>query len=57
MTETKLVRLDMDAYNILNQLKKQLNAELKKKKQAERVTFSDVVRHLKNMSEISKARA
>ncbi len=51
MTETKLVRLDMDAYNILNQVKKQLNSELKKKKQAERITFSDVVRYLKNMSE------
>ncbi len=51
MTETKLVRLDMDAYNILNQVKKQLNAELRKKKQAERITFSDVVRHLKNMLE------
>ncbi len=48
MTETKTVRLDLDAYNILEGTKKQINAEKKKKKQAENATFSDAVRYLRD---------
>lgn len=46
MTETKTVRVDLDAYNILNEAKKQLNKDKSRKKQAENATISDAVRAL-----------
>ncbi len=46
MTDTKLVRLDIDAYNILNRTKVRMNAEKKKRGQSENATFSDAVRFL-----------
>jgi ribosomal protein S16 len=46
MTDTKVIRLDIGAYNILVKTKEKINAEKKKKNQSENATFSDAVRAL-----------
>jgi hypothetical protein len=47
MTETKTVRLDISAYDILDDVKKNLNAQKKRMNQAENATFSDAVRNMR----------
>lgn len=48
MTETKTVRLDIDAYNILESVRDYLNAEKRRRGQAENAAFQDAVRFMRN---------
>jgi hypothetical protein len=52
MANNKLVRLDLDAYHILESMKEQLNAEKRKKQQQTTSTFSDAVRAMKKPKEM-----
>lgn len=44
MADTKVVRLDLDAYRILTRVKENLNKYKKKRNQSENATYSDAVR-------------
>jgi hypothetical protein len=54
MTDTKVIRLDMDSYHILAVIKEKMNADKLKKRQAPNATFSDAVRATQKAKEATK---